>query len=67
MILVYLPIQGTHAARDSCNRPNAVFIESSADIDDRQLIGYIKGADGYGAVAVISALKCKAQETNRYA
>ena len=44
----------------------AVLINSSADINSRQLIGDDKDADGYGAVALISALKCVVRETKGY-
>ena len=41
----------------------AVLINGDVDINSRQLIGSSKDADGYGAVALISALKSVVQET----
>ena len=41
----------------------AVLINSSAGNNSRQLIGDDKDADGYGAVALIFALKWALQET----
>ena len=47
----------------SCISVYAVLINSGVSIDSRQLIGDSKDADGYGVVALISALKGPMQET----